>query len=199
MSAKSKFSLLALKLWRWKPVGERPEFSCVITAGPHTSNVDYLLMMFTAWSRGMELSWMGKKSLFTTPVLGKVLKATGGIEVDRSAPQGLVGQMVEQFEKADRLYLAIPPEGTRSHTDYWKSGFYRIAQGAEVPIVLCSIDKRTRTVEIGPTLRPSGDLKADMDVFRDYYGTKTGLKHANFGPIRLREEDAEPDSGAAAS
>ncbi len=186
---KVKFSLFVLKLWGWTPVGENPGHSAVITAGPHTSNLDYLLMMFTAWSRGMELSWMGKRELFDTPVLGKVLKATGGISVDRSAPQGLVEQMAAEFRKSDHLYLAIPPEGTRSYTEYWKSGFYRIAQQADVPIVMCSVDKATKTVDIGPTVYLTGDVKSDMDVFREYYGSKTGLRHELFGPIRLREED----------
>ena len=186
---KRKLALLLLKLWGWTPVGEDPGHSAVITAGPHTSNLDYLLMMFTAWSRGMELSWMGKRELFDTPVLGKLLKATGGISVDRSAPQGLVEQMAEEFRKNDHLYLAIPPEGTRSYTEYWKSGFYRIAQQADVPIVMCSVDKATKTVDIGPTVYLTGEITSDMDVFREYYGSKTGLKHELFGPIRLREED----------
>jgi len=196
VSFKAKFSKLILKLWRWTPVGERPEFSCVITAGPHTANIDYVLMMLMAWSRGMELSWMGKHTLFEKPILGKFFTATGGIPVDRTAPQGLVGQMVERFEQTPRLYLAIPPEGTRSLTEYWKSGFYRIAQGAGVPIVMCSIDTKTRVVEIGPTVHPSGDLVADMDLFREYYGPKVGFKPELYGPIRLREEEALGDGDA---
>ena len=187
---------LLLKLAGWTPVGVRPSRGSVIVCAPHTSNVDYLLMILVAWTQDMNLSFLAKSSLFKPP-LGWLMRATGGIAVDRSAANGLVGQMAEAFRNNPDLMLAVPAEGTRSLTEYWKSGFYRIATEAKVPLSLSFIDKSTRTSGFGPEFEPTGDLKADMDRIREFYDGKIGLKHQNFGPIRLREET--PDEDAAAS
>lgn len=192
---KAAFARLVLKLWRWTPVGEPPAGGSVVVCAPHTSNVDYLLMIFVAWTRHMNLSFLAKTQLFRPPV-GWLIRATGGIPVDRSAPQGLVGQMADQFAQNPGMHLAIPPEGTRSYAENWKSGFYRIAEKAGKPISLAFIDKSTRTVGFGPELVPSGDLVADMDVVRAFYDGKIGLKHENFGPVRLREEEPEAPPAA---
>ena len=87
----------------------------------------------------------------------------------------------------------VPAEGTRSITEYWKSGFYRIAEAADVPIVCAFVDMQTRTGGFGPVVRPSGDLSADMDVMREFYADKTGIKPGRFGPVRLREEGDSTD------
>ncbi|MEZ5322079.1 MAG: 1-acyl-sn-glycerol-3-phosphate acyltransferase [Microthrixaceae bacterium] len=191
-------SRLALSLWRWKAVGRPPSVGSVIVCAPHTSNVDYLLMIFVAWSNGMTLSWLGKEELFKPPVLGPLLRATGGIAVDRSAPSGLVGQMADEFRRNPGLMLAIPPEGTRSRTEHWKSGFYRIAERAGVPISLAFIDKSRRRVGFGIELTPSGDIDADMALIAEFYDGKVGLKHENFGPVRLKPAEP-PEDGAAAA
>ena len=183
-------------LWRWTPIGTKPSRGAVIVCAPHTSNVDYLLMILVAWSQDMNLSFLGKTQLFKPP-LGWLMRATGGIPVDRSSPHGLVGQMTDAFRANPDLMLAIPAEGTRSRSEFWKSGFYRIAQGAGVPLSLAFIDKSKREVGFGPEFEPSGDVVADMDRIRAFYDGKVGLKHQNFGPIRLREET--PDEGTAAS
>lgn len=195
MKFKAAFARLALSVWRWKAVGDRPSRGAVIVCAPHTSNVDYLLMILVAWTRDLNLAFLGKESLFKGPV-GWLMRATGGIPVDRSAAHGLVGQMADEFARRPDLMLAIPAEGTRGKTEYWKSGFYRIAEKAGVPISLAFIDASTRTTGFGPEFEPSGDIVADMDKVRAFYTGKVGLKPENFGPIRLREE--EPDEGAAA-
>ena len=192
---KASIARLILKLWRWTPAGVKPSRGSVIVCAPHTSNVDYLLMILVAWTQGMNLSWLGKAQLFKPP-LGWLMRATGGVSIDRSAPQGMVGQLSDEFGRNPGLMLAIPAEGTRSRTDYWKSGFYRIATQANVPLSLAFIDKSTRTAGFGIEMVPSGDIAADMVIIRDFYEGKVGLKPANFGPVRLREE--EPDEGAAA-
>lgn len=192
---KALIGRLILKLWRWTPVGSPPDRGSVVVCAPHTSNVDYLLMIFTAWTQHMDLSFLAKTALFKPP-LGWLMRATGGVPVDRSAPNGLVGQMADAFAADPGMMLAIPAEGTRSLTEYWKSGFYRIAEKADVPICLAFIDKSKREVGFGLVFEPSGDIAADMDRVRGFYEGKVGLKHENFGPIRLREET--PDEGAAA-
>ena len=145
---------LLLKLAGWTPVGVRPSRGAVIVCAPHTSNVDYLLMILVAWTQDMNLSFLAKSSLFKPP-LGWLMRATGGIAVDRSAANGLVGQMAEAFRNNPDLMLAVPAEGTRSLTEYWKSGFYRIATEAKVPLSLSFIDKSTRTSGFGPEFEPT--------------------------------------------
>jgi 1-acyl-sn-glycerol-3-phosphate acyltransferase len=101
----------------------------------------------------------------------------------------MVGSLAARFAERDQLVLVVPAEGTRSITEYWKSGFYRIAEQAEVPIVCAFVDKSTRTGGFGPVVHPSGDLVADMDIMRAFYADKEGLKPGRFGPVRLREEN----------
>ena len=164
---------------------------------PHTSNVDYLMMLAVSWYQGFTLSFLGKDSLFNGPI-GIIMRMTGGVPVDRRSPQGLVGQLVDRFAENPDMVLAVPAEGTRRYSEYWKSGFYRIAVAADVPICLAFVDRATKTTGCGPMLRPSGDLAADMDVIREFYGSKVGWKPENFGPIRLRDEEpAESDLPAA--
>lgn len=193
---------LFLRLVRWKAApGDPPPGGCVVVCAPHTSNFDYALMLAVSWIHGLSLSFLAKESLFKGPI-GWLMRATGGVPVDRTAPQGLVGQMADEFRRNPHMHLAIPAEGTRSRTEFWKSGFYRIAQQADVPIVLAFVDSATRTSGFGPTLVPSGDVVADMDQARAFYADKVGVKPHLFGPIRLREEaesDGEGSGGSASA
>lgn len=188
---------LWLTIWRWKvslpedPVPKR----CVMIAAPHTSNWDFPLTLALAKVSGVRISWLGKRSLFRGPA-GPIMRALGGVAIDRSVPGGMVGQLAAEFERHDRLVLVVPAEGTRSRTEYWKSGFYRIAEQAGVPIACAFVDRRTRTGGFGPIVTPSGDVTADMDVLRDFYDGREGLRGGRFGSIRLRDEDAGHEAAA---
>ncbi|MCY7301226.1 MAG: lysophospholipid acyltransferase family protein [Ilumatobacteraceae bacterium] len=185
-------SLLArfwLFLWRFDLV-ERDEpvpAKCVMIAAPHTTNWDFPLTLALAKVGGVKISWLGKRSLFTGP-MGPIMRWLGGVAVDRDAPGGMVASLAAEFEKHEQLALVVPAEGTRSKTEHWKSGFYRIAEQADVPIVLAFVDKSTRTGGFGPAIEVTGDVAADMDRMRAFYDGKTGLKDGRFGPIRLKEE-----------
>ena len=178
-----------LALWRWtatppqEPIPDR----CVMIAAPHTSNWDFPLMLAIARVLGVKISWLGKQSLFRGPA-GPVMRRLGGVAIDRSAPGGMVASLAKEFVDHGRLVLVVPAEGTRSRTDHWKSGFYRIAEQADVPIVCAFLDRRTRTGGFGPVVTPSGDITADMDRIRAFYTGKEGLNPDRFGPIRLKEE-----------
>lgn len=185
-------SLLArfwLFLWRFEAVRcqEPIPAKCVMIAAPHTTNWDFPMMLALAKVSGVKVSWLGKRSLFKGP-MGPVMRRLGGVAVDRAAPGGMVAALASEFEHVERLALMVPAEGTRSRTEYWKSGFYRIAQQADVPIVLAFVDTTTRTGGFGPSVVASGDLTADMDVMRAFYDGKAGLRRGRFGPVRLKEE-----------
>lgn len=181
----------------WRFVGEIPEpRRAVCLAVPHTDNLDGLLLVLLAQSVGMKISWMVKDT-WGKPPMGPLIRAVGGVPIDRSRPNGMVGQMIEELERRDDLYLVIPPEGTRKRADYWKSGFYRIALGARVPIVPGFLDYRDKVGGFGLPIELTGDVRADMDAIRAYYAKAAPEpRHPEkFGPIRLREE-AEPGARA---
>lgn len=186
------FTLIArlwLVLWRWKasPPQEPIPDRCVMIAAPHTTNWDFPLTLAIARVSGVKISWLGKRSLFRGPA-GPIMRRLGGIAIDRGAAGGMVTGLAKEFVHRHRLVLVVPAEGTRSFTEYWKSGFYRIAEQADVPIVCSYVDRRTRTGGFGPVMTPTGDLTADMDRIRAFYTGREGLKPNRFGPIRLKEE-----------
>jgi len=149
--------------------------SCVLVAAPHTSWLDFPLMLGIAWEADLSPRWLGKHELFRAP-FGAVMRCLGGIAVDRENPGSLVADMTRQASGGSPFALVIAPEGTRGRAEGWKSGFYRIAQDAGVPIVLTYLDGPTRTGGFGPTITPTGDLTADMDVVRTFYADKHGVR-----------------------
>jgi 1-acyl-sn-glycerol-3-phosphate acyltransferase len=159
-------------------------------AAPHTSNWDLVIMLACAWTYGCSFNWLGKKEIFRMWLLGPFLRWTGGVPIDRGASQDTVAQAVKAFREADRMHLAVSPEGTRSHRHHWRSGFYHIALGAGVPIAFGFIDYATRRAGYGPTLVPTGDVRADMDAVRAFYAPIKGKYPDKQAPVRLQGEDA---------
>ncbi|MCB9524293.1 MAG: lysophospholipid acyltransferase family protein [Myxococcales bacterium] len=184
---------LWLRIFGWTLVGTLPDApKWVFIAAPHTSNWDLPFMLATAWSLRVRVSWLGKHTLFEGP-FAPFMRWLGGLPVDRRAPHGLVAQVVGEFARRERLVLAIPPEGTRSYRDFWKSGFYHIAVGADVPVGTGFLDFAQKRCGLGPTLRLTGDVRADMDRVRAFYEPLRGKVPADQGPVRLREEgEASP-------
>jgi 1-acyl-sn-glycerol-3-phosphate acyltransferase len=175
----------------WKTDGVRPVADrYVIIAAPHTSNWDMPFMLAIAFVYDIPVQWMGKHTLFKAP-FGPFFKSLGGIPIVRHRPGGVVGQMVEHFENNESLALMVPAEGTRSHVEYWKSGFYHIARGADVPVILSYLDVAKKVGGVGPAIELTGDFRADMDKIRDFYAGMQGFCPENMGVIRLREEDAQ--------
>jgi 1-acyl-sn-glycerol-3-phosphate acyltransferase len=174
----------------WTIVGGAPNASkFVLVAAPHTSNWDFLYSIACTSALGLPLRFMAKDSLFRGPQ-GVLLRALGGIPIDRSKANNVVDAMVDAFARTDALALLVPPEGTRTASRYWKSGFYHIARGAGVPVALGFLDYPNKRVGIGPLLAVTGDVRADMDRVRAFYADKGAKVPANFTPPRLREEDA---------
>jgi 1-acyl-sn-glycerol-3-phosphate acyltransferase len=161
---------------------------------PHTSNSDFFVGLLAKWGAGLEFRWLAKDSLFRGP-MGALMRYWGGVAVDRSAPQGAITRLAQTMRAAPWFWLAITPEGTRSYRPYWKSGFYRIALAAGVPVLLVAIDYGKKVVDVTHTLMLSGDEDADMAAIAAYYAEVRGLYPDKAAPIRL----AEPKAGAEAS
>jgi 1-acyl-sn-glycerol-3-phosphate acyltransferase len=145
-------------------------------------------MLAVSYVLGVKPSWLGKRELFRGP-LGWLLRALGGLPVDRDRRTNLVQQAADHFETVDQLFLVIPPSGTRKRAPHWKSGFYHIARGAGVPIICTFLDYRRKVGGIGPVIIPSGDVRADMEIVRDFYDASMGKYPALVTPPRLLEED----------
>ncbi len=181
-----------LRVAGWRVEGHLPEGvnKAVMIAAPHTTNWDLPYMLATAWVFKLRLRFLAKHTLFDG-VGGPLMKWLGGIPVDRRTPHGLVGQVAKRFAAEDAILLAVAPAGTRSRAPHWKSGFYRIAEEAKVPIVCGFLDFGKKVAGVGPTITPSGDVRADMDRIRAFYNDKRGLRDEATTPVRLSVELAE--------
>lgn len=167
-----------LQLSGWKVRGDFPALDkAVLIAAPHTSNWDGINMLATAGYYRVKLKWMGKKSLTAGP-FGGIIKWLGCVPIDRSAANDVVRVMADAFAATPRMILAIPPEGTRSATREWKTGFYHIARAANVPLILSVLDYGTKTISLAAIITPSGDYDADFGIIQSYYANARG-KHAD--------------------
>ncbi len=162
-----------LKIFGWKVVSGVPDGvkKAVVTMAPHTSNWDFVIGRLAFATQGVRVSVMIKKESFFFPV-GPVLKALGGIPVDRRHSQNTVKTITQHFEDAEKFYLIITPEGTRKRVDRWKKGFYFIAENAKVPILMGYLDYRKKEGGIGPMITPSGDFEKDFAQIQAFYRGK---------------------------
>jgi len=176
-----------LTLSGWKVVGRVPP-SGILVGAPHTSNWDWVAMVLLTWRDGVQARVLIKRELFRGP-LAPLLRVTGGIPLDRSNPGETVRALLTEAQGDDRFLLVLAAEGTRNKTDYWKSGFYKISQQTGLPVTLGFIDGPSRTMGFGPTMRPTGDVRADMDLVRAFYADKRGVHPEQRTEPRLREED----------
>ncbi len=165
--------LFFYRLAGWKIVGKVPEGKFVLIAAPHTTNWDLPLMLAVAYYFRVRLNWMGKASLFKGP-FGWLMKSLGGIAIDRSKSNDMVSQVVEEYARRDEIFVAIPPEGTRGSSKRWKTGFYHIANGAQVPIVCGFLDFPSKTAGAHLAVMPTGDYPKDMAPIFDFYEGITG-------------------------
>ncbi len=174
----------------WEFEGDLPAEPRVVTlAVPHSHNLDGLLLVLLANSVGLNANWM-VKDIWTKGPLGWMTRPVGAIAVNRDAPGGVVEQMVEQFNQSESFHLLVPPEGTRSRTEYWKSGFYRIAMKANVPVVPSFLDYARKRGGFGPAITLTGDKQVDMDEIRAFYADIAPIarRPEQVGPIRLKDE-----------
>lgn len=185
--------LIARGFWRLSPytlsTEPAPARPTVLLGAPHTSNWDFPLMLAIAWRLGIHVRWLGKHSLFAG-WRGPLMRALGGIPVDRSDPSRVVAQLVARVHAGEAFGIVVTPDGTRGAHEFWKSGFYRIATESHMPVTLGFVDSATKTTGLGPTFELTGDVAADMDRIRAFYAGKVGIRPRFTVEPRLREERA---------
>lgn len=176
------FSIGFLKITGWRVEGALPAHAArsVLIAAPHTSNWDLPYTLMVAFALRLNIRWMGKQSIFRAP-FGGVMRWLGGIAVNREQSTNLVAASAQAILDADGpLQLIVPPEGTRSKTRYWKTGFYYIAREAQVPIVMAYMDYERKVSGLGPLFEPTGDVAADMAAIKAFYAPFKGKNAAQF-------------------
>jgi len=184
----SRIARWILKAFGWKLAFDGfPTLQGVAIVYPHTSNWDFPVGILAKWALGIPANFWGKDSLFKFPIMGAWMRWVGGVPIDRSSTKGVVAEMVQIFEqhKSDGrlLWLALAPEGTRSLTPGWRSGFYQVAKGADVPLALVKLDWGTRTVSLVDFYNLTGDVQADYAHMADVYDGVTGFNTEQAAPV----------------
>lgn len=164
-------------LWGWEFDGDLPsDLSQAVAIGaPHTSNWDFVIVMIAIFAINIQLSLMGKHTIFVWP-FRRLLRWMGLIPAYRDAPTGLVGQAIEQFKQNEKFILAIAPEGTRSKVGAWRTGFHRVALGAKVPLIPVGLDFGNKRIKIGKQIWPTEDMDADMVKIKAFYADVVGKR-----------------------
>ena len=184
----ARFCRALLHAAGWRLILEVPPIDkAVIVFYPHTSNWDFVIGLLARYALNVSVTWAGKDNIFRGP-FGALWTRLGGIPVNRREQTGFVGQMIDAFARAERMLLAIAPEGTRRRTDHWKSGFYRVALGARVPILLAFIDFARREIGVGASIMPTGDAALDLARLAEFYRDKTGRHPEQAAPIALKPD-----------
>ena len=158
-----------LRLGGWRVVGPIPDLpKAVLIVAPHSSNWDGFWGMAVKIALGLEVRVLGKTQLFWWP-LGPLLRKLGAIPVDRSSPQGTIEQAIAIIRDFDRIWFTLTPEGTRKRVDKWKTGFWKIARNADVPIVMAYFNYPDKTVGITHVFHTTDNLQQDMAYIREWY------------------------------
>jgi 1-acyl-sn-glycerol-3-phosphate acyltransferase len=170
-----------LRILRFRCGGAIPDLAkAVIIAAPHSSNRDFFVGIALVFAMRLDARFIGKAELFRGP-LGPVMRWFGGLPVNRRRPEGLVEQTVRMFAERESLLLAVAPEGTRKPVDRWKSGFYRIALAAGVPVIPGFFDNGRRLVGFGPPFQPTGNMAEDIATLQSFYATMPRRDQAGGG------------------
>lgn len=160
----------------WTIQGSLPDLpKAIIPVAPHTSNWDFFVGLCVKLALGLQVSFLGKHSIFVFPIRG-VLTWLGGIPVQRDSAHGVVGQMVDEFAKRDQLILVIAPEGTRSKVQEWKKGFLHMALGANVPLVPVAFCFKNRIIHMGEPIWPKEDLEQTLSEIKAFTNQAVGKR-----------------------
>lgn len=176
-----KLASIIVKIIGWKIDIKTPIYDkSLFVVAPHTSNLDFLVGYFCYCSLGYKSHFIIKKSWFNFPVIGYLLKKAGGIGVDRKKAKGFTNEIIKEFHSRDVFHVAITPEGTRKRVKKWKKGFYLIAEGAKVPIILIKMDYKYKLITFFEVFTPTGDINADMKCIQEKFKGVTARHPENF-------------------
>jgi 1-acyl-sn-glycerol-3-phosphate acyltransferase len=189
INTRQRIVLGLMKLFGWKSIlAPAPGKKFVALGYPHTSNWDFVPAVAWAWSTGLKMNFVGKAALFKG-IMGPIMKALGGIPLERDKSKNFVDQIVEIINSRDEIALIVAAEGTRKKAEYWRSGFYYMALEANVPIGLAYMDWKRREIGIKQYLMPSGDLEKDFEIIKAYYQDVIGRDPDKQSPIVLKPKE----------
>lgn len=184
--------VLMVKGLGWKITGERPpEKKVMILGAPHTSTLDFFLTLALIHHFDLPLRYLIKDNVFKGP-MAPLLRSLGGIPVNRRQANKLVVNLIAVIKEQDEMTLGVLPEGTRKYVEYWKSGFYYIALGAEIPIYPVKVDGVNKQLEMGPRMTVTGDIVEDVALLADFFGDTKGVRPENGAPVRVRPPNPSP-------
>lgn len=189
----NRFAQMLLRLigWRFEFDG-LPALQGVAVLYPHTSNWDFPIAMLLKLAMGIDVRFWGKDSLFRIPLFGRWVRWMGGVPLRRNAAEGVVEQMVELIQskkdKSEYFWLALSPEGTRAYRPGWRSGFYRVAVDAQVPLMLACLDYSRRVLVCRQFLNLCGDPDIDMPLIAQAFEGASGYRPELAAPVRLMSE-----------
>lgn len=194
----SRLAAAVLRLMGWElDFAGFPAAQGVAVVYPHTSNWDFVVGMLAKWALGIPANYLAKNSLFRMPLLGPWMRWVGGIGIDRSATNGVVEQMAQVYEQAkasDRIvWLGVTPEGTRSLTPGWRTGFYQMALTAQVPLALVKFDWGRKRISIQDFFCVTGDMVKDFDHIAAVYANVQGYHPQKACPITPWSPRAKSD------
>ncbi len=186
----SLFRFIIFYILGWKIKGNIPTLKKLIfIIYPHTSNYDFFIGLGLRKKIGLKhIKFLGKSELFN-PVTGWIFKKLGGIPVNRHSSSNMIDQVVEMLHNYDEIQITISPEGTRKYTNFWRTGFYYIAQKSELPLVLVGFDYSTRTVIFDEPYYVTDDKEKDLNYFRSFYTNINGFTPENQSEIQFIEKD----------
>lgn len=191
VSLLNHLSFILTRSLGWKITGERPtEAKVMILGAPHTSNLDYFLTLALIHHFKLPLRYLIKDSVFKGP-WSPLLRALGGIPVDRSKTNNLVEAIIATIGEQNEIAIGVLPEGTRKYVEYWKSGFYHIAYGAQIPIYPVSVDGPNKHLHMGEKIVTTGNIEKDMLKIKAFFGDIKGVIPANGAPVCLRPAESK--------
>lgn len=190
INTRQQIVLALMKLFGWKSIlAPAPGKKFVALGYPHTSNWDFIPAVAWAWSTGLKMNFVGKAALFKG-IMGPIMKALGGIPLERDKSKNFVDQIVEIIKSRGEIALIVAAEGTRKKAEYWRSGFYYMALEANVPIGLAYMDWKRREIGIKQYFMPSGDLEKDFEIIKAYYQDVVGRDPDKQSPIVLKPKES---------
>lgn len=176
---------LFLRLTGWKldiSIPVKDISKCVLVAAPHTTNWDFFYAVFSFWAICIPMKFFIKDS-WTKPWYGFIIRSVGGIGINREQRSDMVGYAAGLLQNNDNLYLLNTPEGSRSRAEKWKTGFYYIAQEAQVPVVLGYADYEKKMAGLGKVIWLENKTKEQvLTEIEDYYKNIKGKYPENYNP-----------------